>query len=253
MRINKFVAQGTGLSRRAADWAINQGRITINGRPAVLGDSVGIADRVTLDNITITPPVKTQTIMLHKPPGYVCSRDGQGSRTIYDLLPPELHHLKPVGRLDKDSSGLLLLTNDGDLANQLTHPGYAKTKIYLVTLDKPLTPTDHKIITGHGVTLQDGVSRLQLDPLNHGPVNFRNPNPQSKSDLSTASGLTSKPSLHTHTSPQPSRAWRVTMAEGRNRQIRRTFAALGYQVTTLHRTHFGDYRLRDLKSGNFIA
>ncbi len=226
MRINKFVAAATGLSRRAADRAIVEGRVTIAAQAAHLGDTVAEGEVVTLDKQPITPPVKTQAVMLNKPVGYVCSRAGQGSRTIYDLLPPEFHHLKPVGRLDKYSSGLLLLTNNGELANYLTHPRYAKTKIYELKLDKPLTPTDQKIITGHGVSLEDGLSKLQLDPLE---------------DELSKTPLTA--------SDQQNRTWRVTMQEGRNRQIRRTFAALGYQVTRLHRTHLGDYKLGKLPEG----
>lgn len=216
MRINKFVAQGTGLSRRGADQAISEGRVTINQRPATPGDRVLETDSVTLDNRRITTPVKTQTLMLNKPVGYVCSREGQGSRTVYDLLPPEFHHLKPVGRLDKNSSGLLLLTDDGDLANQLTHPRYAKTKIYDIKLDKALTANDRKIITGHGVSLEDGLSKFQLQPLNDHPDQ-----------------------------------WHIIMSEGRNRQIRRTFDTLGYKVIRLHRTHFGDRSLGALKPGSF--
>jgi 23S rRNA pseudouridine2605 synthase len=215
MRINKFVAQATGISRRAADRAIIEGRVTINHRTAALGDTVSTAtNSVILDSQTLTLPAQNQTIIFNKPVGYICSRDGQGSRTIYDLLPRDLHHLKTVGRLDKNSSGLLLLTTDGDLANQLTHPRYAKTKIYEITLDRSLAPNDHKIITGNGVTLEDGPSRLRLKPLNdHGTE------------------------------------WQITMQEGRNRQIRRTFQALGYQVAKLHRTHFGDYVLGSLSEG----
>lgn len=214
MRINKFVAQATGLSRRAADQAIHDARVTINQRPAVLGDTVSEADVVTLDKRPITPPVKTLTIRLNKPVGYVCSRNGQGSCTIYDLLPPELHQLKPVGRLDKYSSGLLLLTNDGDLANQLTHPRYAKTKVYEIKLGKALAPIDRKIITTNGISLEDGLSQLQLDSLN-----------------------------------DQGDEWRVTMREGRNRQIRRTFEALDYTISRLHRTHFGVYQLKGLELG----
>lgn len=216
MRINKFVAQTTGLSRRAADRAVLEGRVAINQRPALPGDAITASDTVTLDNRPITPPIKTHTIMLNKPLGYVCSRDGQGSRTVYNLLPTEFHQLKPVGRLDKNSSGLLLLTDDGDLANQLTHPRYAKTKVYEIKLDKPLISGDRKIISGHGVSLEDGLSKFQLEPLD-------NQNSQ----------------------------WRIIMQEGRNRQIRRTFEALDYKVTKLHRTHFGDYELATLKPGNY--
>ncbi len=205
MRINKFVARAAGISRRTADAAIDEGRITINGQTAGLGTVVNDSDIVTLDDKTLELPAGTTTIMLNKPAGYVCSRKGQGSRTVYDLLPDTLHHLKPVGRLDKDSSGLLLLTSDGDLANRLTHPRYAKQKIYEVTLDKPLAD-EHEIRLEAGIKLDDGPSRLKISGVKE-------------------SSLT------------------VTMSEGRNRQIRRTFAALGYKVRKLHRTKFGPYTL----------
>ncbi len=210
MRINRYIAQATGMSRRAADQAIAAGKVTINGQPAQLGSTITDADTVTLDKRAITPAVKTMTVMLNKPVGYVCSRDGQGSRTVYDLLPPELHQLKPVGRLDKDSSGLLLLTNDGQLAHQLTHPGFQKRKIYHVTLDKPLSADDQSR-TKEGIELEDGPSFMQLK------------------------GRGS--------------SWQVTLYEGRNRQIRRSFEALGYTVTKLHRTQFGPYKLKNLTSG----
>lgn len=208
MRINAYVARASGLSRRAADHAIDDGRVLINGRAAELGQTIATGDTVTLDGKLLRPPIATTTIMLNKPAGYVCSRQGQGSQTIYDLLPQRYHRLKPVGRLDKDSSGLLLLTDDGALANRLTHPRYGKTKIYAVVLDKSLAPADEKQI-GDGVNLDDGISKLQLV-------------------RSSDSTLT------------------VSLSEGRNRQIRRTFAALGYTVTSLHRVQFGDYRLDDL-------
>ena len=215
MRINKFIAQAIGLSRRKADEAIAMGRVTVNGQTPPAGAQISETDTVTFDGKTISVPSSHTTIMLNKPVGYVCSRNGQGSQTIYDLLPAEYHALKPVGRLDKDSSGLLLLTDDGDLANELTHPRYAKQKIYEITLNKPLEPLHHQMINDIGVQLDDGPSKLQLE----------------KIDDSTK--------------------WRVTMSEGRNRQIRRTFAALGYTVTALHRTQFGDYRLGQLTGGNY--
>ena len=101
MRINKFVAQATGISRRAADQVIQDGRVTMNGERPSVGAVVGPDDVITLDNRRITPSVKTLTVMLNKPPRYVCSRSGQGSRTIYDLLPTDYHHLKPIAPLDK--------------------------------------------------------------------------------------------------------------------------------------------------------
>lgn len=215
MRINKYIALYTGLSRRAADDAIAHNRVHVNGQLPQPGADITDNDQVMLDGSVITPTVKTTTIMLNKPAGYVVSRDGQGSKTIYDLLPADMHHLKPVGRLDKDSSGLLLLTNDGQLAHELTHPSYRKTKIYEVIIDAPLAPLHRQMINDHGIELDDGPSRLTLERLRDGD------------DTS----------------------WIVTMHEGRNRQIRRTFYALGYRVDRLHRTQFGLYRLGQLGPG----
>jgi 23S rRNA pseudouridine2605 synthase len=213
MRINRFVALATGMSRRAADRLADSGELHVNGKAIRSGQEVDEhSDVVTHRGRRLKPP-RLQTIMLNKPPGYVCSREGQGAKTIYELLPEELAHLKPVGRLDKDSSGLLLLTNDGTLAQRLTHPSFQKTKIYQVALDQPLAASDATKLAS-GVQLEDGPSKLALAPL----------------------GNTSK-------------SWQIKMQEGRNRQIRRTLAALGYQVQTLHRTQFGSYELGNLAEG----
>lgn len=217
MRINKYIASATGLSRRAADSAIAQGRVLVNGQKPDTGYIVQEADIVTLDNQRTTPAVKTLTIMLNKPPGYVCSRDGQGSKTVYDLLPTSLHSLKPIGRLDKESSGLLLLTNDGQLAFALTHPSHQKVKVYQIRLDHSLQPLHQQMISDHGIQLDDGPSRLILER------------------------------LHENNNTE----WVVSMHEGRNRQIRRTFAAVGYTVTKLHRTQFGTYHLGSLPQGSY--
>src|SRR3712207_6089440 len=135
MRLNKYIASATGLSRRAADEALAQNRVRVNGEVASVGPQVLGNDVVSLDGQIVTPQEASVTILLHKPTGYVSSREGQGSRTVYDLLPPELHHLKTVGRLDKESSGLLLLTSDGQLAYELTPPSFQKAKVYEVELD----------------------------------------------------------------------------------------------------------------------
>lgn len=216
MRINKYIASASGLSRRAVDDLISQGRVKLNGQIPAVGQDVTGKEKITIDGDSLTPSVKIQTIMLHKPIGYVTSRDGQGSQTIYDILPKTYHILKPVGRLDKDSSGLLLLTNDGQLANQMTHPRYGKTKIYEVKLDKGLQPLHQQMIADHGIKLEDGLSRF------------------------TPQKLASDVQL------------RIVMSEGRNRQIRRTFEALGYKVVKLHRTDFGPFSLGSLKAGKTL-
>ena len=218
IRINKFLATHHGLSRRAADEAIEKGRVSINGTKAALGNSIGANDVVMLDGKTVEPRDNHLLIALNKPAGYVCSRKQQGdSPTVYSLLPSEYHDLKLVGRLDRDSSGIILLTSDGDLAHSLTHPSFHKQKIYEVTLEQALQPLHRQMISDYGVMLEDGKSKFELDRLDD--------------DNDTK--------------------WRITMREGRNRQIRRTFASLGYTVTALNRTQFGPYVLANLPVGKF--
>lgn len=218
VRLNKFIAQSTGLSRRAADQAIADGRVTVNGTLPSAGQQITDDDHITLDGSQIDARQPLRTILLNKPVGYIVSRNGQGGRTIYDLLPAELHHLKPVGRLDKLSSGLLLLTNDGDLAAELTHPRNHKVKLYQVKLSKPLAPLHRQMIQEFGIKLEDGVSRMQLERLG-----------------------------------DDGQQWQVTLHEGRNRQIRRTFEALGYNVLRLNRSQLGPYTLpADVDRGSFI-
>ena len=216
-RLNKFVALALGVSRRQADELIEQGKVTVNDQPAKLGQRITTTDIIRYGNKRLTAQTH-QLILLHKPVGYLCSHASQGGiPTIYELLPKSLHHLKPVGRLDKDSSGLILLTNDGNFAHQMTHPSFYKIKRYLVTLDRPLQPLHRQMINDFGVQLPDGPSRLTLERQHEGDDH----------------------------------RWIVQMSEGRNRQIRRTFAALGYTVTKLHRTDFGNYTLGDIKRGEF--
>jgi 23S rRNA pseudouridine2605 synthase len=199
--------------------------VTVNGGVGELGSQVGPDDTVQLDGKPVVLP-GTRTVKLHKPSGYVVSRARQGNDlTIYALLPRELRQLKPIGRLDKNSRGLLLLTNDGQLAYRLTHPGFQKQKVYEVTLDKPLTPADMRRLH-QGVHLDDGLSQLEIG--------------EGEAESTEKDG--GVPGKNTYP---------VTMYEGRNRQIRRTFAALGYQVTDLLRTQLGEYNLGDLQDGQY--
>jgi 23S rRNA pseudouridine2605 synthase len=214
-RINKFVAQATGLSRRKADEVISDGKVKVNGVVAEAGNMVGSSDEVTMGGVVLKPLLKFTTLIFNKPAGYVCSRNGQGSATIYELLPDNYQPLKPVGRLDKNSEGLLLLTDDGDLAYKLTHPKFAKEKIYEVWIDKPLDTDDEREITTKGVEIGDGLSRMRLTEIT-GPSH-----------------------------------WKVTLSEGRNRQIRRTFEALDYRVDRLFRLSMDEYVLGNLRQGEF--
>jgi 23S rRNA pseudouridine2605 synthase len=214
MRLNKFIADNTNLSRRSADKAIEVGQVTVNGVKATLGTTINPTDNVEYNGRAIKV-VNTQPIiiLLNKPVGYVCSKNGQGSKTIYDLLPAKYQNLNIAGRLDKDSCGLVVLTNDGDLLYRLTHPSNNKNKIYNITLDKPLGE-NHMIHIEQGVSLDDGSSKLKLKKLD-------------KTGLS----------------------WQVTMQQGRNRQIRRTFKTLDYTVIYLQRIMLDNFKLDNLKSG----
>lgn len=218
-RLNKYLAFHLGLSRREADDLIAKGVVAIDGMAAELGARIDPAQPVTVNGKKVTPKASYTYLAFNKPEGYVSSRKQQGDApTLYSLLPNEFHHLKPVGRLDKDSSGLLLLTDDGDFAYQMTHPKFYKIKVYDVSLDKALEPLHQQMISDYGIQLEDGPSKLSLER---------------KGDNR--------------------KDWTVTMHEGRNRQIRRTFAALGYSVTNLHRTSFGAYQLDALTPGSYTS
>jgi 23S rRNA pseudouridine2605 synthase len=218
IRLNKYIASALAIGRRQVDYLIEKGRVKVNGQRPELGARVHSDDHITVNGKPLQAQAQSHIYLaLNKPEGYVCSRRQQGiTPTIYALLPPQYQHLKPVGRLDKDSSGLLLLTNDGEFAHHMTHPSFVKVKRYNVTLDQPLQPLHHQMIH-MGVTLTDGVSKLALERLADGDDT----------------------------------RWIVTMHEGRNRQIRRTFASLGYGVIGLHRIQFGPYALNNLASGKF--
>jgi len=212
MRLNKFLAEHTDLSRRSADTAIANGRVRVNGSTAILGLPVEKTDVIELDGQTIVSSApKIVTILLHKPAGYVCSKNGQGSKTVYDLLPKAYESLNIAGRLDKDSSGLVVMTNDGSLLNELTHPSNNKEKAYIVSIDKILWPEDQKKLLS-GTDIGD-----------------------------------KRPSKFKRMKKQSEKTYEIVLGEGRNRQIRRAFEALGYDVIRLHREQLGRFRLGKLK------
>lgn len=213
MRINRYIAQHAGLSRRAADTAVEEGRVFINGQIAALGSQVITGGDVTLDGKPVVEVTLT-TIALNKPAGYVTSRRQQGSsHTIYELLPTEMRALKPVGRLDKESCGLLLLTNDGELAYRLTHPRHEHTKTYYLEFESTISAADAQKLTEQGVQLDDGLSRFRVELRDAGCI--------------------------------------ATLQEGRNRQLRRSFGALGYSVTLLRREAVGALSLAGLAEGEW--
>ncbi|MDR3125908.1 MAG: pseudouridine synthase [Candidatus Nomurabacteria bacterium] len=212
-------------------------------------------------------------MLLNKPVGYLSSRRSQGGKpTVYDLLPTKYQNLKTAGRLDVDSSGLMLLSSDGDLIQRLTHPKFQKTKVYEIVLDRSLQPLHQQMISDFGIDLPDGKSKLLLEKIEKSPNIFSTLSPALRTngaDRTTGSppesglpdpgmGMSPGSDRLGHTAKVEKifgdfsdQHWRVTMHEGRNRQIRRTFAALGYNIKQLHRTQLGPYRLGDLKTGKF--
>lgn len=217
MRINKWIAGQTGFGRRTIDRFIEEGKITVNGEVAAMGQSVDGTETITLNGRAIdTKKAESVTILLHKPRGYVCSREGQGSKTVYDLLPRNYLDLKLAGRLDRDSSGLLILSNDGDVIQELTHPTLHKQKTYIVTTRRPLSDADIAKIKKGADIGDPRLSSFEITPIK-----------------------------------DQERRYKAVLLEGRNRQIRRTMEAVGNQVVTLHRTSMGDFTLGTLTEGAY--
>jgi 23S rRNA pseudouridine2605 synthase len=217
-RLNRFLARRGVASRRGADVLIADGRVTVNGAVCPLGTVIHPAsDRVAVDGHRIPARAVAVTIVLNKPVGIVTTRsDPYQRRTVMDLIAP-VPGLVPVGRLDADSRGLLILTTDGDLAHAVSHPRHGVTKRYLATLDRAISNQQLAFITS-GVELEDGPARA-LDAQRAG------------SDSVVE----------------------VVMSEGRKREVRRLFAAVGLDVRDLVRTAIGPLELGDLPEGEARA
>jgi 23S rRNA pseudouridine2605 synthase len=220
--LQALTAAGLGSRRRLAD-AIKQGKVTRNGQvvtdfrqPVLEDDVIAINGR----QVSLQAEAKTY-IMLNKPVGVLsASIDKRGGRTALDILPPQYRRLRlyPAGRLDKDSSGLLLLTNDGGLTYRLTHPSFEREKEYLIYIKKELTADEiaglkDGLMLEDGLTAPAGVSKVSETPYNYS----------------------------------------VTIHEGRKRQVRRMLAALGYPVLALKRVRLGNLKLGSLKEGEARA
>ncbi|MGH7465899.1 MAG: pseudouridine synthase, partial [Longimicrobiales bacterium] len=217
IRLQKFLAQAGVASRRSSEELIVSGRVTINGRAATeLGVRVQPKDDVRVDGKRIRPAA-SQWYALHKPRGYMSTRsDPEGRRTLYDLVPPPMRRLFYVGRLDFDSEGLVLLTNDGDTAHRLLHPRYGIDREYDVELDHQIDDSALEQLR-KGVQLEDGPARARSVRRKGG------------------------------------RRVVLTLREGRRREVRRMFAELGYEVRRLRRVRYGPIRLDDLPSGEWRA
>ena len=216
MRINKFLAQCGIASRRACDGLIADGKVRVNGRPAEPGMDVGEGDRIGVAGRPVAIK-KNEYYLLHKPKGYLCTvSDDKGRKTVMDILGSGVGRVYPVGRLDYDSEGLLLFTDDGELTFRLTHPSSAVPKTYIVKIEGSIQESDLAILR-KGATYE-GVkySRCKVKLLGE------------------ENGLS---------------RLEVVITEGKNREIRNMFAAVEKNVVFLKRTAIGDLRLGGLGRG----
>ena len=219
IRLNKYVANAGVCSRREADTYIAAGNVTVNGKPVTeMGHKVSLTDEVRFDGRLLNPE-KKEYILLNKPKNFITTtRDEKGRRTVMELISNATKsRLVPVGRLDRNTTGLLLFTNDGDLAKKLTHPRYGVRKLYHVELSKNLKTDDlHKI--QEGIMLEDGLIKVdEISYLNNAP----------KKEVG------------------------VEIHSGKNRIVRRIFEHLGYDVVKLDRVVFANLTKKDLPRGHW--
>lgn len=220
MRIQKFLSRAGVASRRKAEAMVLDGRIRVNGTVVTeLGTKVEPSrDRIEVDGASVRLP-DARWIRFHKPAGVLCTAmDTHGRRTIYDLLPREHSNLRYVGRLDLETEGLLLLTNDGDIANRLQHPRYQVEREYEVSVRGVPSEKDVARLRA-GIMLDDGLAR---------PVRV-----EAAAPVEECGKLT------------------LVMTEGRKREVRRLMYAMGYPVVTLRRVRFGTVKLGDLPPGEW--
>ena len=218
MRINKFLANSGVASRRAADEMIKNGEVKINGKICSPGDDVDMGtDSVTVNGKVVNVVRNYDYYIMNKPKGYVCTvKDDKGRKTVMDLLPQKIKRLFPVGRLDYDTEGLLILTNDGDLTFKLTHPKNEVPKTYLVKTEKPVSDDDlQKLRSG---VIVDGVKTK-------------------KCNVRLVETTKSGSKLH------------ITITEGRNRQVRKMIEAVNNNVDFLKRIKIGELVLSGLNRG----
>lgn len=219
MRINKFLAQCGIASRRKCDEIIKSGSVTVNGKKVDLGYDVDEnADVVSVNGEIVKAKKEFSYYIMNKPKGYVCTvSDDKGRKTVMELLPPNAGRVVPVGRLDYDTEGLLLFTDDGDLAFRLTHPGSEVPKTYTARIEGVLTEYDLNPIRS-GIEIEKGV-------------------------------LTKKCKAHIIETNKAYTKVSLTITEGKNREIRKMFEAIGKNVDFLKRVKVGDLDLRGIDRG----
>lgn len=218
MRVNKYLAASGIASRRESDKLIQDGRVTVNGKVICLGTEINESDQVCVDGKPINIK-KNEYYILNKPKGYICSvSDEKGRKTVLDLMPQNAGRIYPVGRLDYDSEGLIILTTDGELAQHLTHPSNNVPKTYLVKVEGRLTETD-------------------LNPI--------------RSGIEIDGYLTKKCKAHIVETNKEYTKVHITLFEGKNREIRKMFAAIGKEITLLKRIKIGELTLKGLNRGEY--
>jgi 23S rRNA pseudouridine2605 synthase len=227
MRLQKYLARAGVASRRGSEELIREGRVRVNGDVVTeMGVKVAADDRVEVDGRVVAPEPPLW-IMLHKPQGYVTTRDDpQGRPTVYDLLPDRFGSLFHVGRLDLESEGLLLLTNEGGAANKLMHPSHQVDRVYVVDVVGALDQIARRRLMD-GVELDDGPARAH------------------KVEVVTREGAGPGAGAAPHTRV------RILMREGRKREVRRLLDAVGHPVRRLVRERLGPIRLGDLARGKW--
>lgn len=221
MRINKYLAKSTGCSRRKAEELILEGKVKVNNEVCtdLATTVIEHEDKIELEGTAISLDMPMLYIMTNKPKGLVVTRsDEYDRRTIYSILPPEFDFIKPVGRLDKDSEGLLLLTNDGDLINKVLHPKFKLEKVYQVT------------VAGK-------VSKEQLAKLRAG--------------IDIGDGVTQPAGVYIRKNYERKTTLKFVLKEGRKRQIRRMLESVEIKVISLRRTQVGDIQLGKLPQGQW--
>jgi 23S rRNA pseudouridine2605 synthase len=232
IRVSKLLADAGVASRRAADALVAAGRVTVNGATATLGQRVDPAhDQLAVDGRPIERPGRRTYLVMNKPVGVTSTvRDRHAERTVLDLVPPDLRRgrrLYPVGRPDRDSEGLLLLTDDGDWTQRLLHPSHGVEREYAVGVSHPLDASQRTALEA-GVVLEEGLATL--------------------AGLRAASQAES--GAHGRTGVGPALVWyRAVLTQGWKRQIRRMFEAVGSEVVRLVRVRLGTLRLGDLAPG----
>ena len=211
MRLNKYISESGVCSRREADAWISAGRVTVNGKPAGLGTQVGDNDTVNVDGRALPRRRQDIYIALNKPPGITCTTERDVAGNIVDFV-GHRQRIFPIGRLDKDSEGLILLTNNGDIVNEILRVEHGHEKEYLVTVERPVTGTFLSMMAA-GVRI---------------------------------GGEKTKPAVVTRAGPA---TFRIVLTQGLNRQIRRMCSALGFRVQSLKRVRIMHIRLGTLATG----